>query len=170
MDNVKNIYKEDPDSRVENMEFVLNDNESKIVEGVKTFVSSIITPFVDCQDWSRIAEWNFDSVYGSMYRHDEMCNSALDKSKEELKKYTREDVGTEISKGKLSSALFKVQVQTLNVRRSGLIVKTLEESYKEIFDKDYVPKSRRGNVTDKVYVDKAEKDMMKAEAKKLLAS
>ena len=168
MDNVKNIYKDDPESRVLNMELVLDESETNMVKGVNTFVDSIITPFIDCQDWSRIAEWNFDSIFGSMYRHDEMCNSALDKSKTELKQYTREDVGTEISKGKLASTLFKVKVQTLNVRRSGLIVKTLEESYKKIFEKDYVPKSKRGNVTDQIYVNKAEKDMMLAEAKKLV--
>ena len=168
MDNVKNIYKDDPDSRVENMELVLDEAETNMVSGVNTFVDSIITPFIDCEDWSRIAEWNFDSIFGSMYRHDEMCNSALDKSRTELKKYTSEDVGTEISKGKLSSALFRVKVQTLNCRRSGLIVKTLEERYRKIFEKDYVPKSKRGNVTDKVYVNKAEKDMMLAEAKKLV--
>jgi len=168
MDNVKNIYKDDPESRVLNMELVLDESETNMVKGVNTFVDSIITPFIDCQDWSRIAEWNFDSIFGSMYRHDEMCNSALDKSRTELKKYTMEDVGTEISKGKLASALFKVKVQTLNVRRSGLIVKTLEESYKKIFEKDYVPKSKRGNVTDQIYVNKAEKDMMLAEAKKLV--
>ena len=170
MDNLKNIYKDDPEARLLNMELVLDENEKQMIDGVKTFVQSIITPFVDCADWARIAEWNFDSVYGSMYRHDEMCNSSLDKSKAELKQYTSEDVGTEISKGKLSTALFKVKAQTLNCRRSGLIIKTLEDEYKKIFDRDYVPKSKRGNVTDKVFVDKAEKDMMKAEAKKLLAS
>jgi hypothetical protein len=169
MDNVKNIYKDDPESRLLNMELVLDDNEKSMKEGVRTFVQSIITPFIDCQDWARIAEWNFDSVYGFASRHDEMCNSSLDKSKEELKKYTREDVGTEISKGKLSASLFKVKAQTLNCRRSKIIVTVLEDEYKKIFDKDYVPKSKRGNVTDKVYVDKAEKDMMLAEANKLLA-
>ena len=58
----------------------------------------------------------------------------------------------------------------MNCRRSGLIVDTLEKKYKEIFEKDYVPKSKRGSVTDKVYVDKAEKDMMVAEANKLISA
>ena len=168
MDNIKNAYKDDPESRVLNMELVLDDAETKMVSGINELVDSLITPFIDNADWARIAEWNFDSVYGSMYRHDEMCNASLDKSKEELKKAMEKDVGTEISKGKLASSLFKIKVQTLNCRRSGLIVDTLEKKYKEIFEKDYVPKSKRGSVTDKVFVDKAEKDMMIAEANKYL--
>ena len=103
-----------------------------------------------------------------MYRHDEMCNASLDKSKAELKDAMRDDVGTEITKGKLASSIFKIKVQTLNCRRSGLIVDTLENKYKEIFQRSYVPKSKRGSVTDKVYVDKAEKDMMIAEANRLV--
>ena len=168
MENVKNIYKDDPDSRLLKMEEVLDDVESKMVAGLNELVDSLITPFIDNEDWSRIAEWNFDSLYGSMYRHDEMCNASLDKSKEELKTAIRDDVGTEITKGKLASSIFKIKVQTLNCRRSGLIVDTLENKYKEIFKKSYVPKSKRGSVTDKVYVDKAEKDMMLAEANRLV--
>ena len=168
MSDIKNNYKDDPEARVVNMEMVLDEAESKIVHGVNELVDSLITPFIDNEDWSRIAEWNFDSLYGSMYRHDEMCNASLDKSKEELKTAMRDDVGTEITKGKLASSIFKIKVQTLNCRRSGLIVDTLENKYKEIFGKSYVPKSKRGSVTDKVYVDKAEKDMMIAEANKLV--
>ena len=168
MSDIKNNYKDDPEARVVNMEMVLDEAESKIVHGVNELVDSLITPFIDNEDWSRIAEWNFDSLYGSMYRHDEMCNASLDKSKQELKTAMRDDVGTEITKGKLASSIFKIKVQTLNCRRSGLIVDTLENKYKEIFGKSYVPKSKRGSVTDKVYVDKAEKDMMLAEATKLV--
>ena len=168
MSDIKNNYKDDPEARVLNMELVLDDAETKIVNGINELVDSLITPFIDNEDWSRIAEWNFDSLYGSMYRHDEMCNASLDKSKEELKTAIRDDVGTEITKGKLASSIFKIKVQTLNCRRSGLIVDTLENKYKEIFGKSYVPKSKRGSVTDKVYVDKAEKDMMLAEANKLV--
>jgi len=168
MSDIKNNYKDDPEARVVNMEMVLDEAESKIVNGINELVDSLITPFIDNEDWSRIAEWNFDSVYGSMYRHNEMCNASLDKSKEELKTAMRDDVGTEITKGKLASSIFKIKVQTLNCRRSGLIVDTLENKYKEIFGKSYVPKSKRGSVTDKVYVDKAEKDMMLAEANKLV--
>ena len=164
----KDIYRDDPDSRVANMELVLDEAETKISNGINELVDSLITPFIDNEDWSRIAEWNFDSVYGSMYRHDEMCNASLDKSKEELKTAMRDDVGTEITKNKLASSIFKIKAQTLNTRRSGLIVDTLEKKYKEIFDRAYVPKSKRGSVTDKVYVDKAEKDMMIAEANKLV--
>lgn len=168
MSDIKNNYKDDPEARVLNMELVLDEAETKIVNGVNELVDSLITPFIDNEDWSRIAEWNFDSLYGSMYRHDEMCNASLDKSKQELKTAIRDDVGTEITKGKLASSIFKIKVQTLNCRRSGLIVDTLENKYKEIFQKSYVPKSKRGSVTDKVYVDKAEKDMMLAEANKLV--
>ena len=168
MSDIKNNYKDDPEARVVNMEMVLDEAESKIVNGINELVDSLITPFIDNEDWSRIAEWNFDSVYGSMYRHNEMCNASLDKSKEELKTAMRDDVGTEITKGKLASSIFKIKVQTLNCRRSGLIVDTLENKYKEIFGKSYVPKSKRGSVTDKVYVDKAEKDMMIAEANRLV--
>lgn len=168
MNDIKNNYKDDPEARVLNMELVLDEAETKIVNGVNELVDSLITPFIDNEDWSRIAEWNFDSLYGSMYRHDEMCNASLDKSKDELKKAMRNDTGTEITKGKLASSIFKIKVQTLNCRRSGLIVDTLENKYKEIFQRSYVPKSKRGSVTDKVYVDKAEKDMMLAEANKLV--
>jgi len=168
MSDIKNNYKDDPEARVVNMELVLDEAETKIVNGINELVDSLITPFIDNEDWSRIAEWNFDSLYGSMYRHDEMCNASLDKSKQELKTAMRDDVGTEITKGKLASSIFKIKVQTLNCRRSGLIVDTLENKYKEIFGKSYVPKSKRGSVTDKVYVDKAEKDMMIAEANKLV--
>ena len=166
----KEIYRDDPDSRVANMELVLDEAETKIVNGINELVDSLITPFIDNEDWSRIAEWNFDSVYGSMYTHDEMFNASLDKTKEELKTAVYNDVGTEITKGKLASLTFKIKVQSLNCRRSGLIVDTLENKYKEIFKKSYVPKSKRGSVTDKVYVDKAEKDMMLAEAKKLVGN
>jgi hypothetical protein len=168
MSDIKNNYKDDPEARVLNMELVLDEAETKIVNGVNELVDSLITPFIDNEDWSRIAEWNFDSLYGSMYRHDEMCNASLDKSKAELKDAMRDDVGTEITKGKLASSIFKIKVQTLNCRRSGLIVDTLENKYKEIFQRSYVPKSKRGSVTDKVYVDKAEKDMMIAEANRLV--
>ena len=37
MDNVKNIYKEDPESRLLNMELVLDESETKMVEGVRTY-------------------------------------------------------------------------------------------------------------------------------------
>ena len=46
-----------------------------------------------------------------------MCQMSLDKTKEKVKQATRDDVGTEITKGKLSSLLFILQAQTLNVRR-----------------------------------------------------
>ena len=170
MENVKNIYKDDPESRLLKMETVLDDVEQQMVAGINELVDSLITPFIDCEDWARIAEWNFDSIYGSFARHDEMCNASLDKSREELKKSMRDDVGTEITKNKLASSIFKIKAQTLNTRRSGLIVDTLEKKYQEIFEKSYVPKSKRGSVTDKVYVDKAEKDMMVAEANKLLSA
>ena len=170
MENIKNIYKDDPDSRLLKMEEVLDDVESKMVAGINELVDSLITPFIDCEDWARIAEWNFDSLHGFASRHDEMCNASLDKSKEELKTAMRDDVGTEITKNKLASSIFKIKAQTLNTRRSGLIKNTLESKYKEIFEKDYVPKNKRGSVTDKIYVDKAEKDMMVAEANKLLSA
>ena len=170
MENIKNIYKDDPESRLLKMETVLDDVESKMVAGINELVDSLITPFIDCEDWARIAEWNFDSLHGFASRHDEMCNASLDKSKEELKTAMRDDVGTEITKNKLASSIFKIKAQTLNTRRSGLIKSTLESKYKEIFEKDYVPKNKRGSVTDKIYVDKAEKDMMVAEANKLLSA
>ena len=170
MENIKNIYKDDPESRLLKMETVLDDVESKMVAGINELVDSLITPFIDCEDWARIAEWNFDSLHGFASRHDEMCNASLDKSKEELKTAMRDDVGTEITKNKLASSIFKIKAQTLNTRRSGLIKNTLESKYKEIFEKDYIPKNKRGSVTDKIYVDKAEKDMMVAEANKLISA
>jgi hypothetical protein len=98
-----------------------------------------------------------------------MCNASLDKTKELTREAVRDDVGTEITKGKLASLIFRNKVQTLNCRRSQLIVDTLEKKYKKIFGKSYVPVSHRGSVTDKTYVNQAEKDMLLAEARKLSA-
>jgi len=81
----------------------------------------------------------------------------------------RDDVGTEITKGKLASLIFRNKVQSLNCRRSQLIVDTLEKKYQKIFGKSYVPVAKRGSVTDKIYVNQAEKDMMLTELKKLVS-
>ena len=167
--SMKDTYRDDPDSRLANMELVLDESETSMVTGINTLVDTIITPFIDNEDWSRIAQWNFDSIYGSFYRHNEMCHASLDKTKELTREAVREDVGTEITKGKLSSLIFRNKVQSLNCKRSQLIVDTLEQKYKQIFGKSYVPVAKRGSVTDKVYVDKAEKDMLLAEARKLSA-
>jgi len=169
MSTLKETYRDDPDSRLANMELVLDESETNMVNGINTLIDTIITPFIDNEDWSRIAQWNFDSIYGSFYRHNEMCNFSLDKTKQETKEAVYNDVGTEITKGKLASLIFKNKVQTLNCRRSQLIVDTLEKKYKHIFGKSYIPVAKRGSVTDKIYVDKAEKDMMLAEARKLVS-
>lgn len=168
MTNKAETYRDDPDSRVAHMELVLDEAENKMVDGINALIDSIITPFVDNEDWSRIAQWNFDSIYGSFYRHNEMCNSALDKTKEAVKEATRDDVGTEITKGKLNGLLFRIQVQSLNTRRSQLIVDTLEQKYKKIFGKSYVPVSNRKSATDKDDVAKAEKSMVIDQLKKLV--
>lgn len=167
--SMKDTYRDDPDSRLANMEMVLDESETNMVNGINSLIDNIITPFIDNEDWSRIAQWNFDSIYGSFFRHNEMCNSSLDKTKELTREAVRDDVGTEITKGKLSSLIFRNKVQSLNCRRSQLIVDTLETKYKQIFGKSYVPVSKRGSVTDKIYVDKAEKEMLLAEARKLSA-
>lgn len=167
--SMKDTYKDDPDSRLANMEMVLDESETNMVNGINSLIDNIITPFIDNEDWSRIAQWNFDSIYGSFFRHNEMCHSSLDKTKELTREAVRDDVGTEITKGKLSSLIFRNKVQTLNCRRSQLIVDTLENKYKDIFGKSYVPVAKRGSVTDKIYVDKAEKEMLLAEARKLSA-
>ena len=167
--SMKDTYRDDPDSRLANMEMVLDESETNMVNGINTLIDNLITPFIDNEDWSRIAQWNFDSIYGSFFRHNEMCHSSLDKTKELTREAVRDDVGTEITKGKLSSLIFRNKVQTLNCRRSQLIVDTLENKYKDIFGKSYVPVAKRGSVTDKIYVDKAEKEMLLAEARKLSA-
>jgi hypothetical protein len=167
--SMKDTYRDDPDSRLANMEMVLDESETNMVNGINSLIDNIITPFIDNEDWSRIAQWNFDSIYGSFFRHNEMCHSSLDKTKELTREAVRDDVGTEITKGKLSSLIFRNKVQTLNCRRSQLIVDTLENKYKDIFGKSYVPVAKRGSVTDKIYVDKAEKEMLLAEARKLSA-
>ena len=41
-------YREDPDSRVANMELVLDEAEEQMVSGINTMVDSLIKPFVDC--------------------------------------------------------------------------------------------------------------------------
>jgi 4-hydroxy-3-methylbut-2-enyl diphosphate reductase IspH len=161
-------YRDDPDSRIANMELVLDEAENNMIEGINSMIDSTIGAYVDCKDWSKIAEWNFDSIYGGMYRHNEMCNMSLDKTKEKVREATRDDVGTEITKNKLSSLLFITQAQTLNVRRSQLIVDTLEKKYKEIFGKSYVPVSNRKSATDSKDVNTAEKSMLKSELLKLV--
>ena len=167
--SMKDTYRDDPDSRLANMEMVLDESETNMVNGINTLIDNLITPFIDNEDWSKIAQWNFDSIYGSFFRHNEMCHSSLDKTKELTREAVRDDVGTEITKGKLSSLIFRNKVQTLNCRRSQLIVDTLETKYKDIYGKSYVPVAKRGSVTDKIYVDKAEKEMLLAEARKLSA-
>jgi hypothetical protein len=169
MSTLKETYRDDPDSRLANMELVLDESETNMVNGINTLVDTIITPFIDNEDWSRIAQWNFDSIYGSFYRHNEMCNASLDKTKELTREAVRDDVGTEITKGKLASLIFRNKVQSLNCRRSQLIVDTLEKKYQKIFGKSYIPVAKRGSVTDKIYVNQAEKDMMLTELKKLVS-
>ena len=161
-------YKEDPDSRVANMELVLDESEQEMVSGVNTMVDSLIKPFIECKDWSMIASWNFDSIYGAFNRHNEMCVSALDKTIEQTKQATRDDVGTEISANKLEGLLFKNKVQNLNVRRSGLIVDTLAIRYKEVFGKDYIPKPKRDNATSDKKVDVAQKQFLKDQLIKMV--
>jgi hypothetical protein len=161
-------YREDPDSRVANMELVLDESEEQMVSGINTMVDSLIKPFVECKDWSMIAEWNFDSFYGCFSRHNEMCVGALDKTIAQTREATRDDVGTEISANKLEGLLFKNKVQNLNVRRSGLIVDTLEARYREVFEKGYVPKSKRGNATSDKKVDVVQKQFLKDQLKKLV--
>ena len=161
-------YREDPDSRVANMELVLDEAEKQMVSGINTMVDSLIKPFVDCKDWSMIVGWNFDSLYGCFYRHNEMCVSALDKTIAQTKEATRDDVGTEITANKLEGLLFKNKVQNLNVRRSQLIVDTLEKRYKEVFEKPYVPKAKRGNVTSDKKVDVAQKQFLKDQLIKMV--
>ena len=161
-------YRDDPDSRIANMELVLDEAESKMIEGINSMIDGTIGAYVDCKDWAKIAEWNFDSIYGAFFRHNDMCKMSLDKTKEKVKDATREDVKTEISINKLSSLKFIIEAQTLNVRRSQLIVDTLENKYKEIFDKSYVPVSNRKSATNKYDVKSAEKGMLKSELLKLV--
>ena len=74
----------------------------------------------------------------------------------------------QITANKLESLLFKNKVQNLNVRRSQLIVDTLEKRYKEVFDKSYVPKSKRGDATSDKKVDVVQKQFLKDQLKKLV--
>tara|TARA_R100001443_G_scaffold89804_2_gene96326 strand:- start:2312 stop:2815 length:504 start_codon:yes stop_codon:yes gene_type:complete len=161
-------YRDDPDSRIANMEIVLDENESNIATSINAMLDSTIGTFVDCKDWSKIAEWNFDSIYGGWNKHNEMCNMSLDKTKENIRQATRDDVGTEITKNKLSSLKFIIEAQQLNCRRSQFIVDTLESWYKKTFDKSYVPRGSRKNATDSKDVDVAEKSMLKSELLKLV--
>ena len=162
-------YRDDPDSRIANMELVLDENESNISTNLRAMLDSTIGAFIDCKDWSKIAEWNFDSIYGWASRHNEMCNMSLDKTKDNIKQATRDDVGTEITANKLEGLLFKNKVQNLNVRRSQLIVDTLEKRYKEVFEKPYVPKGKRDNATSDQKVDVAQKQFLKDQLKKLVS-
>ena len=161
-------YRDDPDSRIANMELILDEAESKMVEGFNSMIDGTIGAYVDCKDWAKIAEWNFDTVYGGFYRHNDMCNMSLDKTKQKVLDATRDDVGTEITLNKLSSLKFILEAQQLNVRRSQLIVDTLEKKYKEIFGKSYVPVSKRKSATDSNDVNTAEKSMVKSELLKLV--
>ena len=46
MSDIKNNYKDDPEARVLNMELVLDEAETKIVNGVNELVDSLITPLL----------------------------------------------------------------------------------------------------------------------------
>ena len=164
----RETYRDDPDSRVANMELVLDESESNMITGVNTLVDNVIMPFLDNEDWSRIAGWNFDSIYGAFNRHNEMCIASLDKTREKTKQATRDDVGTEITKNELNKLLFMNQVQNLNVRRSQLIVDTLAKKYKAILNKDYITVGNRKSATSKDDVNKAEKAMVVDQLKKLV--
>ena len=161
-------YRDDPDSRIANMELVLDENESNISTNLRAMLDSTIGAFIDCKDWSKIAEWNFDSIYGWASRHNEMCNMSLDKTKENIRQATRDDVGTEITINKLTSLKFICEAQLLNVRRSEFIVKTLDTWYKDTFEKSYVPKGSRKSATDGKDVNKAEVSFAKSELLKLV--
>tara|TARA_R100000656_G_scaffold96193_3_gene69850 strand:+ start:125 stop:631 length:507 start_codon:yes stop_codon:yes gene_type:complete len=163
-------YRDDPDSRITNMEMVLDESEGNMIAGVQTAISSLITPFIECKDWSKIAEWNFDSIYGAFYRHCEMCNASFDKTVEATKKATSEDVGTEISANDLERLLFRNKAQRLNIRRAEVIVETLAKEYKKVFGKDYVPKPNRKSATDKDKVSTANKQFLKDQLKEQLVS
>ena len=59
--SMNETYRDDPDSRLANMEMVLDESETNMVNGINSLIDNIITPFIDNEDWSRIAQWNFDS-------------------------------------------------------------------------------------------------------------
>jgi len=161
-------YRDDPDSRIANMELVLDEAENNMVTGINLMIDGTIGAYVDCKDWEKIAGWNMDSIIGWANRHNDMCNMSLDKTKENIRQATRDDVGTEISINKLSSLKFIIEAQQLNCRRSQLIVDTLEKKYKEIYGKSYVPVPNRKSATDSKDVNTAEKGMLKSELLKLV--
>jgi hypothetical protein len=161
-------YRDDPDSRIANMELVLDEAENNMVTGINLMIDGTIGAYVDCKDWEKIAGWNMDSIIGWAKRHNDMCNMSLDKTKENIRQATRDDVGTEISINKLSSLKFIIEAQQLNCRRSQLIVDTLEKKYKEIYGKSYVPVPNRKSATDSKDVNTAEKGMLKSELLKLV--
>ena len=97
------VYRDDPDSRIANMELVLDESEKLMVDGINSMIDGTIGAIIKCKDWAKIAEWNFDSIYGAFYRHNDMCQTSLDKTKEKVKDAIRDDVGTEITLNTVSS-------------------------------------------------------------------
>ena len=162
------VYRDDPDSRIANMELVLEESEEGIKQACNVLMDNLILPFIANKDWSMIAEWNANSVLGAYYRHNQMCKESLSKTQEASREAVREDTGVEISKNRLAGLVFRNEVQSLNVKRSELIFDTLNTKYKSIFGKDYNPNARGKSATDKNDVDIAEKQMHKDRLKKLV--
>ena len=77
-------YRDDPDSRIANMESVLDEAESVMVTGINSMIDGTIGAYVNCKDWEKIAGWNMDSIIGWANRHNDMCNMSLDKTKENI--------------------------------------------------------------------------------------
>ena len=164
----KETYRDDPDSRIANMEAILDQSEKGIINSCNTLMDNLIMPFVASKDWSMIAEWNANSVLGAYHRHNQMCIESLDKTKAQTKDAIRDDVGTEITKNRLAGLVFRNEVQSLNVRRSQLIFDTLNKKYKSIFGKEYIPGAKGKSATNANDVDKAEKQMHIDRLKKLV--
>lgn len=164
----KEAYRDDPDSRIANMDIKLDESENGIKEACNLLMDNLILPFVESKDWSMIAEWNANSILGAFHRHNEMCKESLSKTQEQSRQALRDDTGVEISKNRLAGLVFRNEVQSLNVKRSELIFGTLNDKYKDIFGKEYNPNARGKSATDSKDVDTAEKQMHKDRLKKMV--
>ena len=150
------VYEDYSDNRIANMELVLDESELSIKDGVLSMVKAVIAPYIDSKDWSMIAEWNFDSMYGGAFRHLDMCQQSFEKTKDDTAKAIRMDQGNEISKNILDRLLFRSEAQVLNIRRATVIVEAYEDAYKEVYGEKYTPKAlrvKKATAKDKVVAE-----------------
>ena len=116
----KEAYRDDPDSRIANMDIKLDESENGIKEACNLLMDNLILPFVESKDWSMIAEWNANSIL-----LDEILSYPLPENKTEAEKNL---------KSIIESAADKLH-HTKSVSKSSYMNNKLLELYSNNIDK-----------------------------------